>query len=397
MAGPLEGVRIVDLSQMATGPFATSQLADQGAEVIKVEPPGLGDAMRAFPSFSKGGLSAVMATLNRGKRSISLDMTQERAVELVREFVAEADVFVQNFRPGVIERMGLDPADLRAANPRLITMSITGYGLAGPMRDLPVFDPVIQALTGHVALQVNPNVPFPDLVRNVVVDKSTAAYVAQAIAAALFHRERSGEGQHIDLSMVDASLNFFWPDGMMAETFLDDDVVSGMTIADLYSLTECADGQIVYFAGTLPQRMGLFRAVGHPEWCDDERFNANDIALNPENFALLGTMITEAFAAMPAAAAADALNANDVPCGLVTAIADVATQPQVTENDSVVEFDDPVVGRVRQPVPAARFRGTPSEPNWILPLRGQHADEILADAGYDTDAIDKLRADGVVV
>ena len=395
MAGPLDGTRIVDLSQMATGPFATAQLADQGADVVKVEPPA-GDAMRAFPSFTKGGISAAVATLNRGKRSISLDLTQPRAVELVREFVGAADVFVQNFRPGVIERMGLDPAELRAADPRLITVSITGYGLNGPMRDLPVFDPVIQALTGHVALQVNPQIPFPDLVRNVVVDKCTAAYVAQAITAALFHRERTGKGQHIDLSMVDASLNFFWPDGMMAETFLDDDVVKGMTIAELYSLTECADGQIVYFAGTLPQRMGLFRAVGHPEWCDDERFNSNDIALNPENFELLGSMITAAFAAMPAAEAAEALNANDVPCGLVTALADVGTQEQVTANDSVIEFDDPNAGRVRQAVPAARFGGSPSEPRWVLPLLGQHADEILAESGYDDDAIAKLRADGIV-
>lgn len=397
MAGPMSGVRIVDLSQMATGPFATAQLADQGADVVKVEPPGIGDAMRAFPSFSKGGLAAVAATLNRGKRSISLDLTKPRAIELVREFVAGADVFVQNFRPGVIERMGLDPRELRVLDPRLITVSITGYGLEGPMRDLPVFDPVIQAITGHVALQVNPEVPFPDLVRNIIVDKSTAAYVAQAISAALFHRERTGEGQHIDLSMVDASLNFFWPDGMMAETFLDDDVVGGMTIAELYSLTQCADGQIVYFAGTLPQRMGLFRAVGHPEWCDDERFNAMDIALHPENFQLLGSMVTEAFSSMSAAEAAEALNANDVPCGLVTPISEVARQPQVTMNDSVVEFDDPVVGRVRQPRPAARFSVTPSEPTWILPLPGQHADELLGEADYDAEAIARLRADGVVV
>ena len=255
---------------------------------------------------------------------------------------------------------------------------------------------MIQAITGHIAFQVNPKIPFPDLVRNVIVDKSTACYVAQAITAALFHRERTGEGQHIDISMLDSSLNFFWPDGMMAETFLDDDVVGGMTIADLYSLTDCADGQVVYFAGTLPQRMGLFRAVGHPEWCDDARFNANDLALNPDNFALLGDMLTGAFAEMPAAELAERLNENDVPCGMVTAVADVPHQVQVVTNDSLIEFDDPNAGRVRQPRPAARFRGSPNEPTWILPLNGAHSREILEQAGFGADEIAGLEADGTV-
>jgi len=396
MAGPLDGIRIIDLSQMASGPFATAQLADQGADVVKIEPPGLGDQMRGFPSFSKGGIAAVTASLNRGKRSISLDLTGPEGIDVARRLLSDADVMLQNFRPGVVSRMGLDPDELRAANPRLITVSVSGYGLEGPMRDLPVFDPVIQAITGHVAFQVNPKIPFPDLVRNVIVDKSTACYVAQAITAALFHRERTGEGQHIDISMVDSSLNFFWPDGMMSETFLDDDVVGGMTIADLYSLTDCADGQVVYFAGTLPQRMGLFRAVGHPEWCDDPRFNANDLALHPDNFALLGEMLTEAFTEMPAAELAARLNENDVPCGMVTPVAEVPDQVQVVANDSLIEFDDPIAGRVRQPRPAARFRGSPNEPSWTLPLNGAHSDEILQEAGYSADEIASMRAVGTV-
>lgn len=396
MAGPLEGIRVIDLSQMASGPYATAQLADQGADVVKIEPPGLGDLMRGFPSFAKGGIAAVMASLSRGKRSISLDLTGDAGVAVARRLLADADVMLQNFRPGVISRMGLDPDELREVNPRLVTVSVSGYGLEGPMRDLPVFDPVIQAITGHVAFQVNPKIPFPDLVRNVIVDKSTACYVAQAITAALFHRERTGEGQHVDISMLDSSLNFFWPDGMMSETLLDDDVVGGMTIADLYSLTDCADGQIVYFAGTLPQRMGLFRALGHPEWCDDERFNQLDIALYPENFELLGQLMAEAFATRPAAEMAVALNENDVPCGMVTAVADVPHHAQVVANDSLVEFDDPNAGRVRQPRPAARFLGSPNEPTWTLPLNGAHTDEILEEAGYTPDEIMVLRADGTI-
>lgn len=396
MAGPLDGVRIIDLSQLVSGPYATAQLADQGADVIKIEPLRLGDAMRGFPSFSKGGVSAMFAGCNRGKRSISLDLANEAGVGVLRQLLSEADVFVQNFRPGVVERMGLDPDDLRAANSRLITMSVSGYGREGPMRDQPVFDPVIQAITGHVALQVNPEIPFPDLIRHAIVDKSTACYVAQAVTAALFHRERTGEAQHIDLSMLDASLNFLWVDGMMSQTLLDDDASGGMTLAELYSLTQCADGQLVYYAGTLPQRFGLFRALGHPEWRDDDRFNKLDLALHPENFAALGQLISDAFSTMPAADAVKALADNGVPAGLVTAQADVAAQAQVVANHSLIEFDDPVAGRVRQPRPAARFSASPNDPNWRIPLRGQHTEEILGSAGVGPDDIARLRADGVL-
>jgi crotonobetainyl-CoA:carnitine CoA-transferase CaiB-like acyl-CoA transferase len=282
-----------------------------------------------------------------------------------------------------MKRLGLGHEELRATNRRLITVEISGYGLKGPMADRPVFDPVIQAITGHVAVQVNPQIPFPDLVRHAVVDKATACYAAQAISAALFRRERSGEGQHIDLSMLDASLNFLWTDGMMAHTLLDSDVKVGPTIAQAYSLTRCADGELVYFTGTLEQRLGLFRAVGHPEWCEDERFNTLASVANAANYAMLGTMLTAAFEALPVAEAYQALVDNDVPCGMVTGLADVPSQVRVVANQSLVEFDHAVVGRVRQPLPAARFHGTPCAPRLAFPGLGEHTAELLAELGID--------------
>lgn len=397
MAGPLEGVRIIDLSQMATGPFATMQLADQGADVVKVEPPGLGDALRAFGFWSKNGLSAIVAGCNRGKRSLAVDLTTEAGIDIIRRLVDEADVFVENFRPGVVERMGLDPRELRASNPSLVTVSISGYGLTGDWVDRPVLDPVIQALTGHVATQVNPEIPFPDLVRHVVVDKATACYVAQAVTAALFRRGIDGHGQHIDLSMVDASLSFLWPDGMMKQALLDDDVAAGPTLAELYSLTDCADGKIVYFAGTIGQRLGLYRAIGHPEFCDDERYNTFEAMFAEEERLLhLGATITDAFAAMTVEQAVAALAAHDVPGGPVLGHDQVPHHAQIVANESLVEFDDPTAGRSRQPRPPAQFSDTPNDPTWVTPTVGEHSHEVLAEAGWAPDEIDRLRAAGVV-
>ena len=394
MRGPLTGVRVIDLSQMFSGPVATAQLADQGADVVKIEPPGVGDQLRALPSFSKGGMNSAVATVNRGKRSIVLDFANADGLEIAKKLIAGSDVVVQNFRPGVMTRIGLDLADLRRLHPKLITTSISGYGLTGPLSHLPVFDPIIQGITGHVAVQVNPEIPFPDLVRNAVVDKATAAYVAQAVTAALFRREKSGEGQHIDISMIDASLNFFWPDGMQPETLLDGDVTPGRTLAETYSLTECADGKVIYFAGTFEQGMRLFAALGHPEWCEDERFNSIESLF--ENLELLGGMIREAFAKLSVNDAVSALNEGDIPCGQITSIADVPKHPQIVATKSIVEFEHPVAGRVRQPVPAARFSSTPSDPSWILPMPGDHTDEILSAAGFDIEEIASFRESGAV-
>lgn len=264
------------------------------------------------------------------------------------------------------------------------------------MADRPVFDPVIQAITGHIALQVNPDIPFPDLIRHALVDKATGCYVAQAVSAALYHRERSGAGQHIDISMVDASLAFLWPDGMMPYTLLDADVRTGPTLAEIYSLTQCADGQLVYFAGTVEQLFGLYRALGHPEWCDEPRFNSIAERLKPANSELLGGLLADAFAVLPVAVAVQALVEHDVPCGLVTAQADVPSQVQVVANESLMEFELPTAGRVRLPHPPARFGTTPNAPKRIVPLVGEHSDEVLRQVGLSGDEIARLRSDGVL-
>ena len=395
MPGPLDGIQIVDLTQVVSGPLATMLLADQGAEVIKVEPPG-GEVTRP-PSFAKGGVSAFYLNNNRGKRSLAEDLTTDGGRRIVRDLAARADVFIQNFRPGAVERLGLGFEELQATNPRLVYCSISGFGPDGPYSDRPVLDPVIQGLTGVISRQLNPEIPFPDLVRNLIADKSTAMTAAQAITAALFARERTGEGQHVEVPMLDACLYFFWPDGMMDLTMLDEDVTPGIRLAQIYSITNTADGQIVYFAANDKQRFGLFRALNRAELCEDERFSSLTAIANPENFAAMGQILVGEFEKVTSVEILDRLGEHEVPCGPILDGEEVLEDPQVVHNGILAVWDHPSGGKVRQPKLAARFSATPVSFNPSGALLGEHNDEILAELGRDPKVIGRLRADGVIL
>jgi crotonobetainyl-CoA:carnitine CoA-transferase CaiB-like acyl-CoA transferase len=395
MPGPLAGIRVVDVSAILAGPLATMILADQGADVIKVEPPGIGDLLRLAP-YRREGLSAFFANGNRGKRSVALDLKKPAGREVLLRLVERADVFVQNFRPGAVERLGIAESDLRAVRPDLIYVSVTGYGDSGPYRDRRVYDPILQGLTGHVAIQKNPDVPIPDLIRHVVVDKASAYTAAQAITAALFARERGAGGQHVRIPMLDASLAFFWPDGMMAHTLLGDGVAGGPTLYQIYRLQPTADGHLVYFTASDAESFGLFRALGHPEWCSDPRFGSLDERRKPENFAALGQLLDEAFRSWKTRELLERLVAEQVPAGPVHTLEDVLADPQVAHNGAVFEREHPSAGRMRESRPAARFDRTPGEPGRPAPLHGEHTDEVLAELGIAPDERARLRAEGVL-
>jgi crotonobetainyl-CoA:carnitine CoA-transferase CaiB-like acyl-CoA transferase len=392
--GPLAGIKIVDCSQIVSGPFAVMILADQGAEVIKVEPPGYGDLMRIGP-FYRGGLSAFFTNVNRGKRCIVLDLTKDAGRELLLKLVAEADVFVQNWRPGAAERLGLGWDDLHALNPRLIYCSVSGYGTSGPYSDRRVYDPIIQGITGHVAIQKNPEVPIPDLVRNIVADKSTSWTAAQAITAALFARERGAPGQHIQVPMIDSSLFFFWPDGMMKHTFVGDSERKLPVLYEIYRIYETADGHLIYFTASESEFHGLFRALGHPEWCTDPRFNGAG-ALMLENRELLGGLVLEEIRKWPTRELIARMAAEQVPVGPVNSIEEMLVDPQIVHNDSWFEMDHPTAGKIRAPRPVARFSETPQEVRRMPPLHGEHTAEVLRELGVDDAGQARLRADGVI-
>ncbi len=396
MPGPLDGIKVVDVSAVVSGPLAAMMLADQGADVVRVEPTGEGDILR-LGAFARGGLSAFFANSNRGKRSIAVDLTTDEGVEIVHALVRDADVFVQNWRPGAADRLGLGEPALRALNPDIVYCSISGYGATGPYNDRRVYDPIIQSLTGHVAVQLNPDVPIRDLVRNIVADKSSAYTAAQAITAALFARERGAGGQHIEVPMLDASLAFFWPDGMMKHTFVGDGLErEGLTLYGVYRLTETADGHMMYFAASQAEFHALYRAVDHPEWCTDERFGRREDVTQPENLALLGEALQREFMARKTAELVERLSAEGVPAAPVLDLAQVFEDPQIVHNEAVYERDHPTAGRMRGARPAARFDKTPQQAGPTAPLHGEHTEEILEELGYDAATRARLRAESII-
>jgi crotonobetainyl-CoA:carnitine CoA-transferase CaiB-like acyl-CoA transferase len=394
--GPLEGIKVVDLSAIISGPMCCQMLADQGAEVIKVEPRGIGDLTRVG-GFRVGTVSSLFINVNRGKASVAIDLSGEEGLAVLRRLVADADVVVQNFRPGAAERMGIGPDDLLAVNPDLVYVSISGFGPTGPYRDWRVYDPVIQAVSGVVSIQQSQDLPFPDLVRTILCDKATAQTAAQAITAALFARATGkARGQHLVVPMLDAALYWLWPDVFMAHTMTGPSVVPGPTLYQVYRLQPTADGQLVYFMASDAEFQGLSRALGHPEWIDDERFDTPVKRQVPEHFAALGALIEAAFATVTTDEVMARLHAEQVPAARVNTLDDVFDDPQVVHNDVVHTWTDPVVGPVRQARPPVRWSHTAHEPVWAIDQLGASTEAVLRAHGYDDDALAALRAAGVI-
>ncbi len=393
MPGPLEGIRVVDFSAVVSGPLATMLLAEQGAEVVKVEAPDRPDMLRR-EWYSRGGLTSLFANVNRGKRSLVVDLRDERGLAAVHELCRRADVVLENFRPGVAERLKIGPEDLHALNPRLVYCRVTGFGPSGPFAKRRAYDPIIQGLAGWVAIQKNPELPVPDLVRNVAVDKAAAYSAAQAITAALLARERGELGQVVSVSLLDAGLAFFWPDGMMKHTLIGDDVREGPAIYDRYRLTETRDGHVVMWAGGDDEWHAVFRGLGRPELCQDERFATG--RARSRNAEALGALVYDEFRKWSTEEILQRMDEADAPCGPVLELEQVPDHPQTRHNESVFEVEHPRAGRMRQCRPAARFSRSQAGDAALAPLSGEHSDALLAELGLDDDEIESMRADGVI-
>jgi crotonobetainyl-CoA:carnitine CoA-transferase CaiB-like acyl-CoA transferase len=392
MAGPLSGFRILDLSAVISGPFGTMILADQGADVIKVEPTG-GDFTRAAGN-RMNGMSASFLNNNRNKRSIAVDLKAPGGIDLIKRLAKDADVLVQNFRPGVMERLGLGEDAIRQVRPDIVYVSLSGFGENGPFAGKPVYDPIIQALSGLASVQGGSDEQRPRLLRTILPDKLTAITASQAITAALLARERTGEGQHVRLSMLDAVVAFLWSSDMGGQTYVGKDVSQQRAASFIDLIYETKDGYMSVAVMTNPQWKALAEVTGHPEWLDDPRFattELRDLNIN-DRLELIQSVLVERTTDEWMAV----LEPAGVPCAPVLHRKDMIHHPQVRASGIVTENDHPVAGRLRQARNAARFSETEPEHRFGAPRLGEHTDEILREAGFSEAEIAGLRDQGTV-
>ncbi len=397
LKGPLHGIRVLDLTSMISGPTTTLMLADQGADVIKVENPNGGDHTRAV-STKRNGMSASFVNNNRNKRSLALNLKNPKAVEIFKRLAKDTDIIVQNFRPGVADRIGVGYDAIKQVNPSVIYVSISGFGDTGPYAQKPVYDPLVQALSGLTTVQGGSDENRPRLVRTIVPDKLTGYAASQAVTAALFHRERTGgrekgEGQLIKLSMFDTVVSFLWGSDMGAHTFVGDELPKETAQSFIDLIYETKAGYISVAVQSNKEWKGLCQALNKPEWFTDPRF---------ENAALRGKNIDERLQLTQDVLLTDTaenwlqrLEAHDVPCAPVLTRSEVINHPQTIANGTVTEWDHPTAGRLRQAQPAPRFSKTPTAFRSPAPALGADSHQVLGLIGLSDEEIEQLAEDGI--
>jgi len=388
----LEGLKVLDLTSMVSGPVAAMMLADQGADVIKVEPIR-GEQMRHVgPTVNQ--ITAMFFSCNRGKRSIALDLKSEEGKQVLFGLGREADVLIQNFRPGAIDRMGFGESVLREQNPRLIYVSISGFGEDGPYAHKRVYDPVIQALSCAADIQADRNTGRPQMFRIIIADKVTAITAAQAISTALYEREKSGVGQHIRLSMLDTMLNLFWPEGMAGLTYAENpfDVRKFQGAMDL--IYETQDRFITAGAISDVEWEGMCRALNREDLIDHPSFKtAQDrFANNSERKEITALEIKK----WSSEEILKRFDDEGVPCAPVIDRSELLDHEQVVANGSINYLNFEGFGEVRQARHPARFERTPARVSRPAPRLGEHGREILSAAGYTDADIQRLIQAGAV-
>ena len=393
MTGPLDGIRIIDFTTMIAGPYSTMILADQGADVIKVEAPLASDHARRA-GYGQRHFSAAFVNNNRNKRSIAIDVKSDGGHQVLIDLVKTADVFVQNFRPGVMSRLKIDELDLRKVNERLIYVSMSGWGEKGPWAHKPVYDPIIQAISGLASVQGGSDTNRPRLIRTILPDKLTGVTSAQAISSALFARERTGKGQHVRLSMLDAIVAFLWSSDMGSQTFVgkEVDVAAAATFIDL--IYETSTDYISVSVMTNDQWRRFCDAVEHPEWLDDDRFKTP--AGRDRNANARLELMQSALYEKSADEWLTILDEAGVPCAPVLRRNQMINHPQVVASEIIVETEHRHAGLLRQARNAAKFEATPTEIRFGAPHLGEHTEDLLDELGYSKDQQKSLFAEGAV-
>ena len=393
MPGPLHGFMVLDLTSMVSGPLATQTLADQGADVIKVEAPR-GDHSR-HGAVRRGGFSATFLNNNRNKRSVVLDLKHRDGLSALGRLARDADAIVQNFRPGVADRIGVGEAAMREVNPEIVYVSIAGFGFDGPYANKPVFDPLVQAVSGLTTVQAGSDALRPRLVRTILPDKLTGIQASQAITAALLARERTGKGQHVRLAMLDTVVSFLWSSDMGEHTFVGAESATERAQSRIDLIYETRDGFITVAVNQDKEWEGLARAAERPELLDDERFRTSEgrERFRDERLELIQTVLRE----RTTTEWLERLESRDVPCAPVLTRREMLAHPQIHANGLVVETTHPEAGRLRQTRGPARFSVTEPVHRRGAPVLGGHTREVLGEHGFDRDAIAALEASGAAV
>ncbi|GIT19755.1 MAG: CoA transferase [Dehalococcoidia bacterium] len=389
---PLDGVRVLDLTTMVSGPIATMLLAEQGADVIKIESP-TGDYMRRVGTEHKGMTSSFL-TCNRGKRSMCVDIKQPKGLELVLELAKNADVLVQNFRPGVIERMGLGEDAVRALKPDIIYMSISGFGKTGPQAHQRVYDPVIQALSGLADVQRDQVSGVPRMVRTIICDKTTALTAAHAITTALFHRERTGKGQSMDLAMLDTMVSFLWPETMGSLSFVgkEQDPAHSQKSPDLVFKT--IDGYITAGANSDSEWEGLCNALNRPDLLSDARFKTAQA--RSKNISQRRQIMSDEIATWISEEILERFDSAGVASAPILPRVDLINSPYIIDNNILSVVNDEILGEVRVPRISSSVFGGIIPNHDTRPVSRANNRELMLELGYKDSEFDQYVQDQIL-
>ena len=383
MSGPFKGVRVLELTSTVSGPFAGMMLADQGAEVIKIEPPGIGDLAR-FMGTIKDGMGAMFSTLNRNKKCICLDFKNEEDLSVLMQLVSTADVLIENYRPGIVKKLGIDYETLKKIKPDLIYCSISGYGQSGPYKEKKVYDPLIQGTVGIPHAQ---NSEFPELIRTIIYDKVTGLTSAQAISAALYQKANGEGGQYLPVSMMESALYYNWPDLMMNYTFEEGGINLG-ELADLFEVYETKDGGVVLIIIANDEVFIKFCEVFSLSLHQDEKYN--NLVSRIVNKEELTKEINKITRSLSSKELEDKMDNEGISASICNDLNEVHLDPQVIEQGSIVEIDHPELGKMRMPKPPANLKGQKEFPRTLAPILGFDNRQILEELKIDNDIIERM-------